>query len=263
MQWLGAATVALLLPGVIAFPLLGWDELSKLGDFLGGFAAAVAFLWLVASVRFQSRELAMQRDELQLQRLALERQAEELRNGSKFSSLAQIKDLLERATEVVASSDLQIKGPSELYAVWVREMSQWKIIFESRNHDTVLESYYKWLKVEGVVRNYLSNVSLALKIYLEFHTQAKPDLSKSDEELIYIYSSYMLKAPFLSSHAGTANMLANFLVMYEPGLKAVQLGGMTAAEKAFGTGMFKEEGLQQLKDELLRRNTTLPAIVDR
>jgi hypothetical protein len=261
MQWLTAATIALLLSGAIAFPLLGLDELSKLGDFLGGFAAAVAFLWLVASVRFQSRELSLQREELQLQRIALQRQAEELRNSTKFSSIIQIKELLETATNTVLSSDLGIRNIAELSTAWINGMEEWKTLLESRDAHAVCESYMKWNKVEIVMKRYLSNISFALKIYLEHNTSIQFDTNQTDEDFVFLHHQQMNKAPFLSEHAGTAFSIAHFMVHVRPGIQAVQLAGMTASTIVVGKEVFNQDGLRALKEELVKRGTPLPAIV--
>src|SRR5580658_5986610 len=65
------------------------QQASNIGEFISGFASALAFLWLIASFQLQAGEIASQREELKLQRRALEGQAVELRNASKFSALSQ------------------------------------------------------------------------------------------------------------------------------------------------------------------------------
>jgi len=54
---------------------------NEFGDFLAGAFAPLAFLWLVITVRLQSHELRLQRNELEQSRKALMLQAEELRNS--------------------------------------------------------------------------------------------------------------------------------------------------------------------------------------
>lgn len=57
------------------------SELNGIGDFLAGFFSPLAFLWLVIGYFMQNKELSMNREELVISRLALEKQAEELKNS--------------------------------------------------------------------------------------------------------------------------------------------------------------------------------------
>ena len=101
-HWFGTVTATVLvLAGTVLICSKSLEQASQIGEFISGFAAALAFLWLIASFQLQAREIASQREELKLQRTALEGQAVELRNASKFSALAQISDIMERAKEKV------------------------------------------------------------------------------------------------------------------------------------------------------------------
>jgi hypothetical protein len=262
MQWLTAGTVALLSLGAIAFPLLSWGDRSKLGDFLGGFAAAVAFLWLVASVRFQSRELALQRSELQLQRAALDRQVEELSNSAKFSSLAQISEILDRASRALSESPAKIHQPSEAMGALTGGLKHWKPLLESTDPNEVQAHWSEWMKIEGAIRAYLSGVAFALKIYLEFNARVPFDSTSSNELFIMTHRIHMTGAPFLAEHAGSAVLVAEIMSSFEPGLKAIQLAGMVSAEKAFGRGVFKDGALDEMKRELAAKGR-LPAIAQK
>lgn len=54
---------------------------NEFGDALAGIFAPLAFLWLVIATMLQSRELQLQRDELEQSRTALQLQAQELSNS--------------------------------------------------------------------------------------------------------------------------------------------------------------------------------------
>ena len=70
---------------------------NEFGDTFAGFMAAIAMLWLVISVFQQGEELAATREEIILQRKALDLQAEELRQQS--DSLKQQASELKNAAE--------------------------------------------------------------------------------------------------------------------------------------------------------------------
>jgi hypothetical protein len=254
-------TIVLLLAAVVFVSSKSLEQASQVGEFISGFAATLAFLWLIASFQLQAREIASQREELKLQRTALEGQAAELRSASKFSALSQIADIMQKARDRIASSSL-VKDESELLTLFMGGMSNWKIIFESKNAQLVEHHYKEWLKIEGLVRGYISAIAMAIRIYLEYFVQQEFDRSKSDEDFVYIYQAWMNKVPYLSEHSANAFMLANFLVMYEPGLKAIQLAGLAATTIASGTNFFKEGALERMKSELVERGVSVPGIAE-
>ena len=67
--------------------LLALNDIDKLGTFLQGAFAPLAFFWFVITVKLQIRELQLQREELYQTRKANELQAEEMRH-----SVEQLKD---------------------------------------------------------------------------------------------------------------------------------------------------------------------------
>jgi len=48
--------------------------------------------------------------------------------------------------------------------------------------------------------------------------------------------------------------------MYSPGLESLKVGGMFATAKSFGKNMFKEGILEQMRDELIKKDIIVPAI---
>jgi len=72
---------------------------SQLGDYLSGFASAIAFIWLIAAYLQQGRELRLQRQEIAFQRQSLDLQREEFKKMGKYAGLEQIAHLLERFDE--------------------------------------------------------------------------------------------------------------------------------------------------------------------
>lgn len=235
------------------------EQASQIGEFISGFAATLAFLWLIASFQLQAREIASQREELKLQRTALEGQAAELRNASKFSALSQIADIMDRAKEKIARSQI-VSSEADLTGAFTSGLAHWKPILESRNAQLVQDHYQQWLKTEGLVRSYIASIAMSLKIYLEYFALQEFDRSQADEDFVYVYQTWMNRVPYLTEHSANAFMLANFLVMYQPGLKAMRLAGLVASKLVLGTDLFKEGTLEKMKKELEKEGVTIPAI---
>lgn len=235
------------------------ERASQIGEFISGFAAALAFLWLIASFQLQAREIASQREELKLQRTALEGQATELKNASKLSALSQIADIMDRAKEKIARSQL-VSSESDLVGAFTRGLTNWKPILESKNPQLVQDHYQEWLKTEGSVRSYIASIATSLKIYLEYFARQEFDRSQPDEDFVYVYQTWMNQVPYLAEHGANAFMLANFLVMYQPGLKAMQLAGLVASMQLLGKNLFKEGALEKMKKDLEDKGVTIPVI---
>ena len=139
-------------------------------------------------------------------------------------------------------------------------MKHWKEVLEFRDAQVVQSRYMEWLKIDFAARGYLSGVALALKLYIEHHLEAPLDQTKTDEEFVYIYSTQMNKAPFLSEHAGTAFIVADLVFMSSPGLEAMKVGGMFAMAKELGKSAFKEGALAQMRDQLVKKDIPVPRI---
>ena len=260
-KWLWILSTFIIITAIITFHFSkDLSQAAEFGGFLAGFSSALAFLWLIAGFKLQSKNLTLQHQELALQRQSLEKQVKELKNSSKFGSFAQIETILDRATRRICESELNIKNPSEIHDCWLKGMIHWTEIYESKNAQIVQSRWMEWIKIESIARDYLGSVTLALKLYMEHCIETPFDQTKSDEEFIYIYSVYLNKAPFLSEHASTASILANFVFIYSPGVKALKVGGMFAAAKTFEKNMFKKGVLEQMRDELIKKDIPVPAI---
>lgn len=259
-HWFVLITIVVLLAAGSVLELSkSLEQASQIGEFISGFAATLAFLWLIASFQLQAKEIASQREELKLQRTALEGQASELRNASKFSALSQIADIMEKAREKIANSSV-VKSENDLLAAFNRGLPTWRVILESKNPQLVQDQYQEWLKIEGLVRSYIASIAMALKIYLEYFVQVDFDRSQSDEDFVYIYQTWMSKVPYLAEHSASAYMLANFLMMFQPGLKAMQLAGLAASTMILGKNLFKEGALEKMKKDLEESGAPVPAI---
>ncbi len=261
VSWEWILTAVLIgLAAVTLLTIADLQRIAEIGEFISGFSAALAFLWLIVGLRSQAADLKLQRQELALQRAVLEKQAKELKNTSKFTSLAQIDAILMGALAKLKESPAGVKEPKDIASAWMAGMKSWKMMFESKDADLVTKSYQEWIMIEGAARSYLAHVALALKLYMEHHLEVASDAKLPNDEFIYVYSSWGNNAPFLSEHVGSAYMIANLVFLYGPGLKALQTASMFAMKKMAGADIFKEGALEHMRQELIDKDITVPAI---
>lgn len=260
--WLLLCSVALVALAIVVWILNPEPlQLEQAGSYISGIVSAITLLWLAAGLRIQSQELSLQRQELRLQRIAAEQQAQELHKAAKIGSLTQIQSLLDDADRLIEETDLPINSDTQFMTLIMTHIELWKVIDESKSAEEVTQAYGKWLSVEALCRNYLRFISAALKLYVQYnHPNAQFDFSKSDQEFVYIYSSWGNNAPFLSHRMGCAAMLAQNMFMIEPGMKRMRLASFVAHAKMAGKNIFKEGALEEMRAEVFEHNVSLPAI---
>ncbi|MEQ7873854.1 hypothetical protein ABDK56_07590 [Sphingomonas sp. ASV193] len=261
-HWLVIGTTLVLFFASAIWYRNGENDAASIATFISGFATALAFLWLAAGFRLQTEELSLQRQELQLQRIAAQQQATELLNASKLSSLGQVHTLIRDAEEVVRMSPLDI-SVTDLPGIYMSAIEYWTATEKSKDPKTVINNYNEWLKREVVCKNYIKNIASAMKIYIEHHCRSLVIQEREkDEEFVYIHESWVRKAPYISQHIGVASLLGNFMFMLSPGVERALLAFSVANAKLIGMDMFKEGALESMRDKVLERSESLPAICD-
>jgi hypothetical protein len=87
-------------------------KLNEFGDFLAGFSAPLAFLWLIVAVFMQRQELQLQRLELEHSRDVLKVQLEELRASA---------EKLDAQTNLIASQNETLQATNE-FSRWENQV---------------------------------------------------------------------------------------------------------------------------------------------
>lgn len=141
--WIGVGAYWALSTGN-RFVELWWGDFNHVGDFLAGFFAPLAFLWLVIGYMQQGLELRMQREELRLQRIETARlaeQAEKQASAVRDNELHTRKDMFFRAAPIyeaqinsLCSEALQLAGwdINSLKELWANLSSGDRFIFMRR-----------------------------------------------------------------------------------------------------------------------------------
>jgi hypothetical protein len=261
-QWLFVGTVLILIAAVLIWrSARSPTDATQLAEYVSGFASAITLVWLAAGLKIQAAELSLQRQELRLQRIASQQQAREIANSAKLSSLGQIRSLLDEAERVVRESPLGLSNITEIPSAFLQGMEHWSEVEKNPNPQAVIAAYQRWLPIESVARNYVRHIAAAMRLYIEYH---HPDQNlpsdKEAEDFVYIYSSWVYQAPFLSHHIGPAALLAQEIFILKPGLDRMRLAWLVASAKSIGKNMMKEGSLEELRDNVLKRSETLPAV---
>lgn len=262
LHWLWSATGILIFAGIIVLiSSQNLEHAAQTGDYLSGFAGSLAFLWIIASFQQQGKELKLQRQELSLQREALKLQTLELKNMGTYAALEQVAAIIQSAKEALKDSKAKITNPFDLTTLYMIDPS-WKVMFKSTNPQTVFDAWTRWQTIESAARQFLASLCSAGKLYLQNTGSFNIDYNRKDEKFFYIYYPQLSKIPHLADYAGLGNSIANFSFMTEPGLKSIQLAGLTAVRLYLADDVIKEEGFQKLIDYHKEKNKKLPKITE-
>lgn len=262
-NWPSIATIITLAAAVTAWVALSSNSsLEAMGSYISGVVSAITLLWLAIGQKHQLTELALQRQELALQRAAAQQQALELHDAARIAAMTQIQSLVDDAVEIVRASGL-VDSETQLLQLYMSGIEYWKDIEESSNPTRVISASNEWIKREGICKRYLNSIAAAMKLHQEINNpEHKIPTDKESEEVVYVYQPWVKNAPFISDQIGVAAVLAQFVMMLKPGSKRAMLATMVAHAKSLKPGIFIEGKLNEMRDEELARAGNLPKICD-
>lgn len=246
--WPWALTIAALL-GSIAVYVLSPDMTTRgqVGDYLSGFASAIAFIWLIAAYLQQGRDLRLQRQELALQRQSLDLQREELKKLGKYAGLEQISHLLDQFDLSLRNN---FKSPArstgDLPTAFMNGMNLWKTILESKDPNVVLAAYTQWIGIYAPCLEFVARVASAIDLYCEASGHPPIYPTAQPAERIFLGYEQIKTIPHVSNYAGAAYSIASNLIHLTPGIDRLQLAGMEASESLM-PGVAKVDALAELR----------------
>lgn len=262
-NWAGYTTIAVLVAAILAWLFYSEpNELEAVGGYISGIVAAVTLLWLAVGQKSQLVELSMQREELALQRIAAQQQARELHNSARIAIMTQVQSLVDDALNVVAESEV-VSSEAELTTIYMRGIEYFEPIEKSKDPERVITASTEWMKIESTCKRFLNCIATAMRLHQEFNHPSNPiPKGKEAHEVVYVYSPWFKDAPFISDHIGIASMLAQTVMLLEPGAKRVHFAAMVAHAKVIGPKFLKDGALEEMRAEILERTESLPAICD-
>jgi hypothetical protein len=255
--WPWVLTAVALLAGItVFFKTPDMNTRSQIGDYLSGFAGAIAFIWLIAAYLQQGRELNLQRRELSLQRASLDLQREELRRLGKYAALEQASRILAQFDlGLQKNPDAPVRSANDLPMAFMNGMKIWKILLESKNPNEVFDAHLRWMKIYGPCAEFLERVVSAIDIYSEATGQVVLVPVGSSAERIYYSFEQIKDIPHVRHYIGAAYSLASSMVAMEPGLDEIQLSGLEAASKLMPR-VIKAEAITALRAKVAAHEAT-------
>jgi len=197
-------------------------------DVLSGYAAALAFLWLIAGYRLQTKELKEQRK-------AIELQSEELTRMAKFSALEHVRVLIQDAVKGLREHPVQVdgkrivNGPDDLI-IFVGGSAEWNVLFTSDNADEIVKLYVEFRHCRQVHDTFVQSYLETIRFYLESNKiNDKLDVSNPD----FLKENYdlLIKLPYIAPHLKCVERLIeteneehikiSYQLMYAAGKQAV------------------------------------------
>jgi hypothetical protein len=177
---------------------------NTLGDWLAGFSAPLAFLWLIVATFLQKEELASQRKELSLSRQALEQQAREL-NASveQFrlqSELAKQENVRRTTQEAVSTVDQQGDLLIGEFVSMIRIMSRiytWLAPNGAQVQANMLDmAHFREMKQNGdrwaPYREFVTTINSTQKLYYpsrpDFYTRWAEHLPNDESSMMILRS---------------------------------------------------------------------------
>lgn len=252
--WPWALTAAVLLSAVVVYALSpDMNTRSQLGDYLSGFAGAIAFIWLVAAYLQQGHELRLQRQELSLQRQSLNLQRDEVRKLGKYAALEQVARLLEQFDLSLRNDPKSLaNSANDLPTVFMGGISLWKTLLESKDPYAVFDAYTRWMTIYGPCDEFVSRVASAVDLYGEASGHPPVYATAPPAERIYFGFDQLKDIPHVRHYIGAAHAVASNLILMAPGLDRVQLAGLEATE-ALMPGVVKAEAIEELRAKVKAR----------
>jgi len=233
---------------------------ASVGDFIAGFAGALAFLWLVAGYRMQAEELSAQKEELKLQRIALQNQVSELKSMTRFAAIDQVKSMVDSALHRLSQSGGEITKPEQFFAAMLPG-PEWKVLAESTDPEEVMAAYTVYGKKHGPADTFVSGFASAARFYLRSIGNEHVDYNLPDQEFVVINNPWLKDVPYLSTYLQMVTTYAEQKLNYEPGHKIFMLAFLVASQKMSGNpDIIKKESIAEIMEYLKEHDKELPEI---
>lgn len=236
---------------IVFFQVQNTQIASHVGSYVSAVAAALAFLWLIATFLQQMNELKLQREELRLQRSTLDLQREEIRKISKYNALQQIARMLESFNESLEKKSLpNVHSADDLPKLYTEGWTTyWKPILENTDSNLILKASNEWHTIETVCLQFLSIIASAVNLYSESTGEFDPIPSEGVPLYVTSLHEQLRKIPHIQQYIDPAYAIAMDFSLMEPGIKKVRLARYEALDRLFPEVVKKDE-LQKLRDEV-------------
>lgn len=230
------------------------DRYSAVGSLFAAVGSLLAVIWFSASLFYQSRQLREQRQQF------LE-EFKQLREDARRSALALSKDILREAEGRALKYNPALESINDLMTVYM-DWSELKIILESKDALEVQEAVKSWLKKEGPAMSLMHGIKSAAETYFRAVGQTEIDYYREPEDFVFIYGPILWKLPYFDTYQAVGTWLSEFMVMIQPGRKAVVLAATVSLLKTAPTKIMKRDKILENVERHRKADLPLPAIAE-
>jgi len=247
------STLVVLATGVAIYRL-SEVQISSYGSIVAAAGTLLAVIWFTGSLWYQSQQLKEQRTQF----LA---EFKQLREEGRRNALLLARDILNTAESRAISINPKISSLSELPSLYL-QFVEFKDIMESDNPNVVQAAIESWLKKEGPAVTLMKGIKSAAEVYFMAIGKENVDYSKEPEEFVFIYGPQLWSIPFFEAFQAPATMLAEFMVLLEPGRKAVIIASLAIMAKLGGDKILKMDSIRENIRVHVAKGYALPKIAE-
>lgn len=205
-------------------------QAANIGNFVAGYASALAFIWLVAGYLQQGEELALQRDELRAQREALTLQKEEMHRVSETGALGQVAILLEDFRRRLPEHVEGVDTFEDIHRLlWTETGGLHKVLDIRYTHESG-DIWKSWIKAEAISRRFLDVVRGGALLYARSAGDVWLRDAEPVEQFILTNETEMVRIPHIGEAMWSARAIATVLVEFAD---IIRRGG-AMGERAIG-----------------------------
>ena len=249
--WILTVVVAALALGV-GISTSKWSDAANIGNYVAGFASALAFIWLIAGYVQQGDELALQREELRAQRESLDLQKAELHRMAIHAALGQIATML---------ADFRIRLPQhgipglnsyeDITHVLMRHLEHLGRASRSTVNDEIINAYVAWRAAEGIALRFLQAIRMAAEVYAHAGEDVALRFEEDTVEFVLSNDTVLRSIPHISDCMHSGHVMAVILRRLGP-WRARTLKRYQLALSALFPGSTPDAELESVLDSQVR-----------
>jgi hypothetical protein len=226
------------------------QDYAPVAGLVGTASTLLAAIWFTATLIYQSRQLAEQRQQFALS-------FEQSRRDARREALVVADGILRDGENAALSMNPDFKSIGDISAHYI-ELGSMATMLKSTNPTEVMEAGKEWLKREGPALTLVRAVESAFKVY----TDLLLDSSLPSEEFVSIDGPHFWYLPYFQRYHGVVSLLTDFMVNLGPGRKAALIAHTIAIGLSTNKDLLKRDKILKDIEELRQKNYAVPAIAE-
>jgi hypothetical protein len=229
------------------------DTATAVGTYAGAVISGLAFLWLVAGFWVQAEELKLQRDELALQRRAVEQQGRDTRELARLGALEQVASMFSGFNASIPGRGInQCDTIHDVPRQLVPRMALFRTILTAPDASARYHAYLDWSTMEGLAVQLMGCAATAIRLLAPYTPELTETGDLTNEDLIIRNEGPLQRLPHVQSYALSIIMTARLFSTSGDLVLAVRVAGLEASQAVLGD-VIRNEELDRLRAELAAR----------